>query len=462
MTQPDFQELAQQGDDDEIAALITESLQKKGIKAKAAAKEGCLRVILEAEQALGKQTVIDWVHKKLASLKPDAIKTLKVYGWHADLSTVTWKETIELDNQDSFFLIESSEQPAASLIQSPEIYPPDLKEVESFPKAVSSMAPSSQTHLPDLNKIEPFGKPGSGPEFLATLKTFKFASVFPYKQALSPDLYNSYGVRLLLLFSLFPWVVGWLAPEASVAQVAWILGIYYAFIWGLVLHQLIKPVQFSWRNTLFCSVFTVVAGIPLLLLSQHFPLLRFLYTASSSSLLLNMLFQVLWVGVLEEICKGLSVYIFLLRPGQLSDPLTAAFYGAMSGLGFAIAEGAEYSVRSAFGLATGALDPGGFFLVNTLRFVSLPLFHAIWSGIVGYFIGLAAINPSRERSIIFIGVAIAAILHGLYNTFVSNLLGLAILIFSILLFVAYLRRSRQLVNEMKYAETLQGNLRLTK
>ncbi|MDJ0704028.1 MAG: PrsW family glutamic-type intramembrane protease [Leptolyngbyaceae cyanobacterium MO_188.B28] len=436
MTQPDFQEFAQQEDADEIAALIAKNLRKKGIKAKATAKEECLRVIVEADQTPGKQAVVDWVHKKLASLKSDSIKTLKVYGWQTDISAVTWKETIELDNQDSFFLIESSENPASSLIKAPEQTDPDL--------------------------MEPSERPAPGSEFLATLKTFKFASVFPYKQALSPDLYNSYGVRLLLLFSLFPWVFLWLGPGAGQAEVSWILGIYYALIWGLVLHQLIKPVQFSWRHTLYCSVFTVIVGIFLLQLFQGIPLIRVLYIASDASLILNLLFRVLWVGVLEEVCKGLSVYLFLLRPGQLSDPLTAAFYGAISGLGFAIVEGPVYFDRSALGVSTGELDLGGFFLVNTLRLVSLPLFHAIWSGIVGYFIGLAAINPSRERSIIFIGVAIAAILHGLYDTFVSNLLGLAILIFSILLFVAYLRRSRQLVNEMKQAETIQGNLRLTK
>ncbi|MCG8366085.1 MAG: PrsW family glutamic-type intramembrane protease [Pseudanabaenales cyanobacterium] len=415
MTQPDFQAHTKQGDVNKIAALITQGLRAKGIIAKASLKEECLRVILESEQPLVQQELVAWVHEKLNSLGADSIKTLKVYGWQTGVSALAWEQTVELDNQDSFIL---------------------LKKPEELP---------------------------SGPEFLTTLKTFKFSSVVPYKQALSPDLYNSNVVRLLIFFSLFPWVVGWLTVDAGLAQVAWILGIYYAFIWGIVLRQLIKPVQFSWSDTLKCTAFTVFVGIPLLLFFQHVPLFRLLYVASDQSgLILNMLGFVLGVGVLEEVCKGLSVYLFLLRPGKLSDPLTAAFYGAMSGLGFAIAEGAEYSVRYSFGLVSGELNFGEFVLVNTLRFISLPLFHAIWAGIVGYFLGLAAINPSREKSIIFIGVAIAAILHGLYNTFSSNLLGLAILVFSILLFVAYLRRSRQLVNEMRQAENDQGKLRLSR
>ena len=124
----------------------------------------------------------------------------------------------------------------------------------------------------------------------------------------------------------------------------------------------------------------------------------------------------------------------------------------MSGLGFAIAEGVAYSFRYASGLSRGQLDLGSYVAANTIRFVSLPLFHAILAGIVGYFIGLTIINPSRRSALCFVGVLIAAILHGLYNTFAGGLPGLVIVGFAILLFVAYLRRSQQIVTEMHRAE----------
>jgi RsiW-degrading membrane proteinase PrsW (M82 family) len=72
---------------------------------------------------------------------------------------------------------------------------------------------------------------------------------------------------------------------------------------------------------------------------------------------------------------------------------------------------------------------------------------------VGYFLGLAAINPSRQNAIAFIGVAIAAVLHGLYDTFANDVTGLAILAFSILLFVTYLRRSSHMIEEMQKYES---------
>jgi len=264
-------------------------------------------------------------------------------------------------------------------------------------------------------------------------------------------------VRLLLCFGLFPWMISIYAStnNSSLQDIAWILGIYYAFIWGIVLYNLIKPAQFSLKLALQCVCFTAFIGIPLLLIIQKVPPFNLFYLAIKSSNIISQLVGfILGVGLLEEICKALPVYLFLLNKGKLNEPLTPAFYGAMSGLGFAIAEGAHYSLVYATNLVGGNLTLTGHVLFTTVRFISLPLIHAIWAGIVGYFLGLAAINPSRKNPIIFIGIVIAAVLHGLYDVFASSLIGLAILAFSILLFVTYLRRSKEMVKEMRQAEAI--------
>lgn len=259
-------------------------------------------------------------------------------------------------------------------------------------------------------------------------------------------------MRLLLFFSLFPLLAEVLIKQADLEQTAWILGIYYASIWAVFLYTLIKPRQFSGTDTLKCILFTAFIGVPLLLFFQRFPPFNALYAAIKMGLVFKLIGFVLGVGILEEICKALPVYLFLLRPGKLSDPLTAAFYGAMSGLGFAIAEGSAYSLGYAFGLIRGDLGFGSYVLVSTIRFITVPLFHAILAGIVGYFIGLAAINPARQGAILCIGLAIAAVLHGLYNTFSGGLLGILIIAVSIVLFVSYLQRSHQMIAEMQQAQ----------
>ncbi|MEM7595471.1 MAG: PrsW family glutamic-type intramembrane protease, partial [Cyanobacteria bacterium P01_A01_bin.83] len=278
--------------------------------------------------------------------------------------------------------------------------------------------------------------------------------IIPYHQVLSQELYRSNTVKLLLCFGLFPWVIGFFASsDTNLKDIAWILGIYYAFIWGIVLHNLIQPTQFSLQTALKCVCFTAFVGIPLLLFIQKVPPVSLLYAVTdSSNSILRLIGYVLGVGILEESCKALPVYLFILRPGKLQEPLSAAFYGAMSGLGFAIAEGGHYSLLYASELVKGNMALTNHILVTTVRFISLPLIHAIWAGIVGYFIGLAAINPSRQKAIIFLGVTIAAVLHGVYNTFANSFIGLGVLAFSILLFVTYLHRSEVMIEEMKQAE----------
>ncbi|MDJ0716957.1 MAG: PrsW family intramembrane metalloprotease [Prochloraceae cyanobacterium] len=398
MIKPDTINLAKQGNTKASAALIKNILPEEIAVVKCELQNNCLHLILEAKQVPDRQLVSS-IGDRLISLEIESIKKVKLEGKQIGNNSPDW--TFELE----------------------------LLPIESGVTASNNS------------------------EFIETLRTFKFSSVFPYKEALSFELYKSNYVRILLFFGLFPWVVSFLAGNSNLENIAWILGIYYASIWGIVLHNIIRPPQFSWKNIIKCVLFTALIGIPILLFFQKVPPFNILYAAADSDdIILQIIGFILGVGVLEESCKALPIYLFMLRPGKLKEPLTAAFYGAMSGLGFAIAEGANYSLQYAFSLARGSFGVGDYVLINTVRFISLPLIHAIWAGIVGYFLGLAAINPSRQNAIIFIGLAIAAILHGLYDTFANDVIGLAILTFSILLFVAYLRRSKHAIEEMEQAE----------
>jgi RsiW-degrading membrane proteinase PrsW (M82 family) len=263
--------------------------------------------------------------------------------------------------------------------------------------------------------------------------------LFPYRTALSPALYQNQRVFFFLLFGLFPAALYWLAPTAPVQSIAWMLGVYFAVIWGVVLAALIQPPQISGVRVFQCVVFTIAIGIPMLLFLQQVPPFRFLYAGlQRPSLILQLIGFIFGVGLLEELCKIAPVYLFCGRR-QVLDPRTSAFYGAVSGLGFAIAEGANYSLMYATGLAQGDMGFGSYLSITTVRFISLPLIHAIWAAMVGYFLGVATHSRRQRGAIVGCGVAIAAILHGLYDTFAGSIVGLALLAFSILLLLAYLR-----------------------
>lgn len=483
MTQDKLLDRAKKGELSAIVALLNSSLNLLGMEiTQYSLTDNYLNLILQAPEVPNQQQAVIFVNQSLNNLSPKQIAKVKIFGRQQGENKAIWSEEFTLDKTNKIVLptpIKSDASSTNTAIKSnPEntifwrstdetqpilnqdrtiIKPPAANKVPVINQDQTTVSKPREKARSVANQTSSTkSQPKQTNEFIKTLRTFQFDSVVPYREIFNSGLYKSKIVKLLLFFSLFPWLVSSLASNSGLADIAWILGIYYASIWGIVLYNLIKPLQFSWRDTLKCVGFTAFVGIPLLLFFQKVPPFSILYLATTtSSLIFNLVGFVLGVGVLEEVCKAFPVYFFLLRKNKLEEPLTAAFYGAMSGLGFAIAEGAHYSLIYALSLVEGNLDFGSYFSINTVRFISLPLIHAIWAGIVGYFLGLAAINPSRQKAIAFIGIAISATLHGLYNTFANDLLGLAILTFSILLFVTYLRRSKQMTAEMRLAETDQ-------
>jgi RsiW-degrading membrane proteinase PrsW (M82 family) len=442
MVQSDLLKLAQRGDSGAIALLLNRKLQPRGVTAKVVFKDNCLKILLTSARPLEQQAFVRFLEQQVASLAIDSLTFVKVYSQQIGEVSPTW--TYDFTPASA-----SSNTASAQNLRLPQIDRSTAAQPVASPPPKSPPTPAKPS-----SAIVKYNKPKK-PEaigFWKALYSFQLNTIFPYQDVFSLELYRNHTVRLLLFLGVFPLVINLFAEQASLAQTAWLLGIYYASIWGVVLYNLIRPPQFSWSNTLKCTLFTTFIGIPTLLLFQRVPPFNTLYDAVNGGLVARTVGFVFGVGLLEELCKALPVYLLLLRPGKLNDPQTSAFYGAMSGLGFAIAEGAAYSLRYAFGLSRGEIGLGSYVAANTIRFVSLPLFHAILAGIVGYFIGLAAINPSRQTAILLIGMVIAIVLHGFYNTFAGGILGPFIIGFTILLFVSYLRRSKQMVDEMQQAE----------
>ncbi|MEB3295779.1 MAG: PrsW family glutamic-type intramembrane protease [Synechococcales bacterium] len=474
MNSSQLMQQAQQGNVAAIQTLLQRSLPSSHQITRADFHAGRLVILVEALESPNAQLVCDRCRQVLQPLHLTFINTLQIHGrklgeeffaWTQEVNFRLYPSSSSIDVASDSRSLSSQEthkasfnRPSPLANRTPSIEPMAI--VPGSSPTDDRQSPLDPALDPALNQSPTLDS--ETPDFLRHLRTFRFEQVVPYRQALSPELYGDTAVKLLLFFSLFPLAISLgmaqLRLQVGLRQTAWVLGLYYASIWGVVLYALIRPGRLSWQNILKCAGFTIFVGIPLLLTVQNIPPFNLLYAAIdfNTKTDLNFIFRlvgfVLGVGLLEEVCKALPVYFFLLRSGELRDPLTAAFYGSISGLGFAISEGVVYSMLYARGLVEGEISVGAYALVSTIRFVCLPLFHAIWAGIVGYFLGLAAINPARQSALIFIGIAIAATLHGLYNTFSSQLSAIAVIGFSILLFVAYLRHSYTMVSELEQAE----------
>jgi len=116
------------------------------------------------------------------------------------------------------------------------------------------------------------------------------------------------------------------------------------------------------------------------------------------TLFLNVFF---FVALTEEFVKFGAVRIAAYRSKEFNEVMDGIVYCVIAALGFATLENILYALK--YGLLT-----------TLLRDVLSVPSHALWGGLMGYFIGLAKMY-GKERVNVFKGLFIAVLLHGLYD-----------------------------------------------
>lgn len=111
---------------------------------------------------------------------------------------------------------------------------------------------------------------------------------------------------------------------------------------------------------------------------------------------------VLVVGLVEEMAKFIAVRLAVYDHAEFDEVVDGIIYAVAAGLGFAAVENMFYSVR--FGITVGLF-----------RAFITDLAHASFSGIVGYYLGLAKFHKGNTTPLLGKGLAIAIGLHGLYD-----------------------------------------------
>lgn len=136
-----------------------------------------------------------------------------------------------------------------------------------------------------------------------------------------------------------------------------------------------------------------------------------------SNFLLSMLGFTMGVGLCEELVKALPLLWHFRRTATLGWR-GACLWGLATGVGFGVSEGITYSSDFYNGIHTG-----GTYVV---RFISCVALHAIWSASVGITIWKCQelIQGNCEWYEFFVPVfrvlAVAMVLHGLYDTLLKK------------------------------------------
>lgn len=276
----------------------------------------------------------------------------------------------------------------------------------------------------------------NGGNLLTQLKKIGGELIIPKTTLSSKQWLKDKRLLLLALVGLCPSLM-MLMPLGEF-MVFYFISLYFAIIWGLFFYYFFKTPQVEVKKTLL-TFFATQIIVFVLWDILGLPRINPFYQLVDSVFPLSMIGYILGVGFTEELVKLTPLLILCYKAKEPQIPQTLVYYGLMSGIAFGVFEGVQYQME-----VNTQLDYTGAFFMNIARLTSLPFLHAIWCGIAGYFIAFANLYPKYRISLYCLAIAIPSVLHGLYDTFCGNLLGMLIALpitfIGVILLMTYLKQ----------------------
>jgi RsiW-degrading membrane proteinase PrsW (M82 family) len=268
------------------------------------------------------------------------------------------------------------------------------------------------------------------------------------------------GLRLLVIaYALLPLIfLAALSSSNDLSAPGWAYSLYVAPLWIMGFWLLIRPGHLT-RQELYVAA-GIVAWTLVWINLVTININDRLHLSGSISFL-----PALAVGFNEEITKALPVVLAGLillkyRKVKLSVRMSM-FLGTIAGLTFGIAEQAFYTSNDIIGINQARSNNEA---VNAALAFAERIFvdgfqHAVWTGIAGFFIGLALNYPRRRIQLIVLGVAIAAVLHALNDFLAGSSIWLVIVVqaASLLLFLGYTMSEASIEQQVRDSPLFRGD-----
>jgi len=265
--------------------------------------------------------------------------------------------------------------------------------------------------------------------------------------------------RFICIFALTPLLIMTFDSYSSILNG---LAIWSGIFWAILLYRLFADQELGIHTALIVFLVTSFVMMPLFNLYLLIPpeitekLVEWTPTGYLAMLRfpVNYFGFVFGVGVREEMCKAVPLLVLALASVRMKNPLNGLVLGMMSGVGFAASENVYYVFKTVNRAIAVTQQTGDFSNLvvpvynNVVRMMTGPFAHAVYSGIFGYFISLAAADKARRIPLFFAGLSVSAFLHGSYDTFVSYSVvwGVVILTVSFFLMMTYLLKARGLTS----------------
>lgn len=194
-------------------------------------------------------------------------------------------------------------------------------------------------------------------------------------------LFSDPKTLLLVIISgiapAFLWLVFWLREDKDNPEPKGLLAI--VFIMGVASVWLVLPIQQMIQKLGFPSMWELTA----------------------------------WAGA-EEIVKFVTVWLIVSNTEQADEPTDWPIYLITVALGFAALENILFLIKP-FSVGETAVA----LLTGQLRFLGSTLLHTVTSGAIGISMGLSFYMSGFKQTIyVTVGVAVAIILHSVFNFFI--------------------------------------------
>jgi hypothetical protein len=92
----DILEAARSGDSGAITSLLNQSLNKKGITAKAKIQSGTLKIVLASENIPGPDHIVPLIHKGVMGLNIDSVENVEISGYRLGESSPSWSRVLQM------------------------------------------------------------------------------------------------------------------------------------------------------------------------------------------------------------------------------------------------------------------------------------------------------------------------------------------------------------------------------
>jgi RsiW-degrading membrane proteinase PrsW (M82 family) len=262
-----------------------------------------------------------------------------------------------------------------------------------------------------------------------------------------------YGLLPLIFIALF-------ASSSNLATPGWAYSLYIAPLWAIAFWLLIRPGSVERQEALIGVGAIAFSLVWIRVITVH---VNDLMGPPGKPLSFP---GAIGVGLNEEITKALPILLAALlllkyRSTKL-DVRMWMFLGTIVGLAFGVTEQAGYTLQDIQGITAAQANSQA--IVEVLAFAERVFVdgfqHAMWAGVSAFFIGMAVNYPRRRFQLIAFGIALPAVLHGLYDwsagAFSSLWIPIIIQALSLFLFLGYTMSAAAIERQVRRTPMFRG------